>query len=143
MIYSVDGELKEVSDVIVCEFKGFEVRSIGGSKKRVWSENIKNKNSYELFRFRDDERKTTDERTYSDICVENIDSYKVILHIPEAEWFLGEPEYMGVPDMPSIQVYDTKTKYYLEPMQSDKFLKEHSFEVIEWFCDDAVKNTFN
>ena len=45
--------------------------------------------------------------------------------------------------MPKIQVYDTKTEYYLEPAQSDKFLKEHNFEVVDWFCDDAVENTFN
>lgn len=142
MTYSIDGKLKEISDVIVCEFKGFEVRTIGGSKKRVWSENIKNDNSYELFHFRDDERKDN-ERTYSAICVENIGDYKVILHVPEAEWFLGEPDYVGVPEMPQIQVYDTKTEYYLEPMTSDKFLKKHHFEVIDWFCDNALKNTFN
>lgn len=138
MTYSINGKLKEISDAVVCEFKGFEVRSIGDSKKRVWSENIKNDNLYELFHFRDDERKEN-----SAICVENIGDYKVILHLAEAEWFLGEPDYVGVPDMPQIQVYDTKTEYYLEPMQSDKFLKEHNFEVVEWFCDNAVKNTFN
>ncbi len=142
LTYSVDGKMKEISDIIVCEFKGFEVRSIGDSKKRVWSENIKNDNSYELFHFRDDERKDS-EKTYSAICVENIGDYKVILHLAEAEWFLGEPDYTGVPDMPGIQVYDTKTGYYLEPAQSDGFLKEHNFEVVDWFCDNAVKNTFN
>lgn len=142
MIYSVDGKLKEVSDVIVCEFKGFEVKSIGGTKDRVWSENIKNENSYELFHVRDDERKV-DERIYSAICVENIDNYKVILHMAEAEWFLGEPDYIDIPEMPKIQVYDTKTECYLEPTQRDIFLKEHNFEVVDWFCDDAVKNVFS
>lgn len=142
MTYSVDGKLKEVSDVIICEFKGFEVRAVGGSKERVWSENIKNDNSYELFHFRDDER-GDGERTYSAICVENIGDYKVILQLAEAGWFLGDPDYAGVSDMPKIQVYDIKTEYYLEPAQSDKFLKEHNFEVVDWFCDDAVENTFN
>lgn len=33
MTYYIDGKLKEISDVIVCEFKGFEVRIIGDSKK--------------------------------------------------------------------------------------------------------------
>ena len=76
MIYSIDRELKEISDVLVCEFKGFKVTSIGGSKKRVWSENIKNENSYELFRFRGEEQKNNKD-THSAICVENIDDYKV------------------------------------------------------------------
>ena len=141
MIYSVDGKTKEISDVIVCEFNGFEVRSIGGSKKRVWSENIKNNNSYELFRFRDDER-NDNEKTYSAICIENIGNYKIVLRLAEAEWFLGEPDYVGVPDMPQIQVYDTKTEYYLEPLQRDKLLKEHNFAVVDWFCDNPIKNTF-
>ena len=142
LTYSVDGILKEVSDIIVCEFKGFEVMAIGDSKKRVWSENIKNYNLYELFYFRDDERKD-DEKACSAICLENIGDYKIVLHLAEAEWFMGEPNYTHVPDMPQIQVYDTKIGYYLEPVQSDNFLNEHNFEVVDWFCDNAVENTFN
>lgn len=142
LIYSIEGNLKEVSDVIVCKFEGFEVRSIGDSKKRVWSENIKNENLYELFHFRDEEREESNP-TYSAICIENIDDFKVILHLPEAEWFLGEPNYKGVPEMPRIQVYDTKTKYYLDPTQSNLFLEEHNFRVVDWSCDNPVENVFN
>ena len=142
MIYSINGELKEVSDTLVCEFKGFEVIAIGDSKRRTWLENIKNENSYELFRFRDDEQKA-DKITYSSICVENIGDYKVVLHLPKAEWFLGEPDYIGIPEMPLIQVYDTKTKYYLDPIQRDVFFKEHNFEIINWTCDNPIENYFN
>lgn len=142
MTYSVDGKLKEVSDTIVCEFKGFEVIALGDSKSRVWSENIKNVNSYELFHFRDYERDAS-ERTYSSICIENIGDYKVILHLPQAEWFLGEPDYPDISEMPIIQVYNTKTRYYLDPTQSDEFLEEYKIEILDWHCDNAIKNEFN
>ena len=33
MIYSIDGTTKEVSNTLVCEFRGFEVRTVGGRKK--------------------------------------------------------------------------------------------------------------
>ena len=99
-------------------------------------------NNYEVFHLRDGERKA-EEKTYSAICVENIGNYKVILQMAEAEWFLGEPDYMGEPEMPQIQVYDAKTEYYLTPTQRDIFLKEHHFEIVDWVCDNAVKNIFN
>ena len=63
--------------------------------------------------------------------------------LEEAEWFLGEPNYKGVPEMPMIQVYDTKTKYYLDPTQSNLFLEEHDFRVVDWRCDNPVENVFN
>ena len=36
--------------------------------------------------------------------------YDGYLHVPEAEWFLGEPDYVGVPELPQIQVYNTKNR---------------------------------
>lgn len=142
LTYSIDGVLKECSATIETKFDGFKVKSIGGSKERVWSENIKNKNSCELFYFRDEER-NENKRTYSSICVENIGLYKVVLRLPKAEWLMGEPRHKTAPDMPHIQVYDTETRYYLTPTEGDMLLKEHNFKIVEWYCDEPLKNKFN
>lgn len=140
--YSFLEKTKKVSSIIMCQFDGFKVIAAGGPKKREWSENIKITKSIEPFDFKDEDRREKDKK-YSAICIENIDKYKIVLCMPKAEWFLGELDYNGSPDMPDIQVYDTETKYYLEPAQRDVLLNEYNFEIINWICDKPKSNEFH
>lgn len=139
--YSIHGVEEKISDTLMCKFEGFEVVIWGDSKTRVWSESLKNDNSYELFRFRENDGENT-LKNYSAICIKNIGEYKIVLDMPPAEWFLSEPTYLGSPDMPNIQVYDSKSGYYLYPEQRDRFLVENDFQVVEWYCDERIQNTF-
>lgn len=141
LVYSIEGMTKEINDTLVCDFSGFEVIELGGDKTRVWIENLKNKNNYELFHFRDEER-NTEMKTYSSICIEDVDKYKIVLRLPGAEWFLDEPTYKGTPDMPDIYVYDTTTRYYIDSESCDDLLHKHNFKIISWYCDKPIDNTF-
>ncbi|MBQ9922889.1 MAG: hypothetical protein IJO52_11915 [Clostridia bacterium] len=135
--YSVDGELKEVSDTLVCEYAGtICVFSPLPSKSRSWKEYLKNDNNNELFPQyqRDEEIK---KGKYYPICLENIDEYKVLLFVEIAEKFMGE--YKVTDDLWYIKVYNTETKKY---KNSDEFLKEHNIEIIEWTCDEPIENKF-
>ena len=80
---------------------------------------------------------------YNQIVLKNIDHYKVLLRVADAEYFLGEPDdKTPSPIEPSIQVYDKSICYYKDPKQSEEFLEPHNFKVISWECDEPIKNTF-
>ena len=134
--YEINGEKKAVEDALICDFDGFEVMALGGPKYRKWKERFKNKQNDEIL--------TTGNKSSikEQIVLENIDIYKVVLSVGSAEYFLGEPEYGRTEKLPSIQVYDTTTEYYKDPAESDAFLSEHSFKIIEWYCDSPLESNF-
>jgi len=74
--------------------------------------------------------------------LENIGIYKVVLSVGSAEYFLGEPEYKGIPEIPSIQVYDTSIGYYKDPTQSKEFLDGYNFKILDWYCDPPIEHNF-
>ena len=135
--FSIDGNVKEVSDDIVCGFSGFEVYEVGGEKKRVYTQTFKN---HTPFLFRGNEKDVN-----TDICIEEIDNYKVILTVPHAGWFLKDPDYTNIKstwETPYLRIYNTQTKYYLYPEESERLLEEHKFEILNWFCDTQLENKF-
>ena len=134
--YEINGEKKTVEDSLICDFDGFEVRAVGGPKKRIWKEHFKNKQNDEIL--------TTGNKssTKEQIVLENIDIYKVVLSAGTAEYFLGEPEYGRTEKLPFIQVYDTTTEYYKDPTESNAFLSEYAFKIIEWYCDTPLESNF-
>ena len=89
------------------------------------------------------EYKNGREPDYDQIVLKNIDHYKVLLSVADAEYFLDEPDNKRKsPIEPSIQVYDKSICYYKDPKQSEEFLEPHKFKVISWECDEPIKNTF-
>ncbi len=135
--YSVDGNVKEVKDDIICEFSGFKVYAMGGPKKRVYTETFK---VLSPFFFRDEK-----DDLCTDVCIEEFENYKVILTVPHAGWFLNDPDYSIAPSSEKsayLRVYDIQTKYYLYPEEAQKLFEEKNFEVIEWYYDKPVKNNF-
>ena len=76
------------------------------------------------------------------IVLENLDNFKIVLSVGSAEYFLGESEYKGEPELPTIQVYDTETGYYEEPKQRDEFLGKYRFQIDSWQCDEPIENIF-
>lgn len=133
--YEISGEVRTLSDTLVCEFDGFSVDQ-GRGKTRKWKKYYKNVQNNELFDYPSGNPK------YYQILLQNIEPYKIVLATASAEYFLGEPEYKGTPEMPYIQVYDTSTGYYQDPVQSEEFLKEYSFKVINWYCAPPIENSF-
>ena len=134
--YEISGERKVIEDTLICEFSGFEVNAVGGPKTRKWNNYYKNEHGYEIFTFRDEPSR------YTKIVMESIDTYKVLLSVGPAEYFLGEPEYYDIPEMPCIQVYDTSTEYYIDPVEREELLDELNFKVISWYCDKPIENRF-
>lgn|GEM_PF-2333246 len=134
--YEINGERKMLEDKLICDFKGFEVRTVGGPKIRKWKDYYENKQKREIFTFRNEPSR------YTKIVLENIDIYKIVLGVGPAEYFMGEPEYRGMPELPSIQVYDTSTGYYKDPIESEEFLEQCSFKIIDWYCDSPIDNIF-
>lgn len=146
-VYEIDGNVKTIEDTIICEFDGFNIDE-GRGKTRRWKESFENEQNNELYAWRVEQIDNPDyneykggrKPDYNQIVLENIDHYKVLLSVADAEYFLGEPENKRTsPIEPSIQVYDKETCYYIE---SKEFLKEHDFNVISWKCDEPIENTF-
>lgn len=133
--YEIGGGVRNISDTLVCEFDGFNIDE-GRGKTRKWKQYYKYVQNNELFNYSD--RKTV----YKQIILQNIEQYKIVLAIASAEYFMGDPDYKGTPKMPYIQVYDTSIGYYKDSKQSDLFLDENGFRIIEWYCDPPIKNTF-
>lgn len=144
--YELKDERKTIEDILICNFDGFDVNALGGPKRRTWKEQYKNEQNNELYAFRIEDPNYNGykyvEPKYNQIVLQNIDQYKIVFSTASAEYFLGEPEYKGTPEMPYIQVYDTSIGYYKDPEQSKEFLDELNFKVIEWYCDPPIKNTF-
>lgn len=134
--YEISGERKIVEDTLICDFDGFEVVGVGGPKKRKWKEFYKNELNNEIFTFRNE----TSENTK--IVLENIGTYKIVLGTATAEYFLGEPEYYGTPELPHIQVYDTTAQYYVIPDKAQEVFDNYNFKVIGWYCDPPIENSF-
>jgi len=150
LVYEIDGEIQTIEDTIICEFDGFNIDEVNG-KTRRWKEEFKNEQGNELYAFRVEqidnpefnEYKNGRKPDYNQIVLKNIDHYKVLLSVADAEYFLGEPDDKTPgPVEPSIQVYDKSICYYKDPKQSEEFLEPHNFKVISWECDEPIKNTF-
>ena len=134
--YEINNERKVIEDSLICDFHGFKVDAAGGPKRRKWKEYYQNEQGNEIFTFRNEPSH------YSKIVLKNIGIYKVVLSVGSAEYFLGEPEYRGVPELPSIQVFDTGTGYYKDPVQGREFLDGIDFKIISWYCDEPIQNNF-
>ena len=150
LVYEIDGEIKTLEDTIICEFDGFNIDEANG-KTRRWKEEFKNERGNELYAFRVEqidnpefnEYKNGRKPHYNQIVLKNIDHYKVLLRVADAEYFLGEPDdKTPSPIEPTIQVYDKSICYYKDPKQSEGFLEPHNFKIISWECDEPIKNTF-
>lgn len=146
LVYEISGEVRTIEDTIVCEFDGFNIDE-GRGKTRRWKEHFKNEQNNELYAFRIEDPEYKGYRhskpNYDQIVLQNIDCYKVVLIVADAEYFLGELENRRTGEIePSIQVYDKSIGYYKDPTQRDEFLKEYNFKVISWYCDHPIENSF-
>lgn len=150
LVYEIDGEIKTIEDTIICEFDGFNIDEANG-KTRRWKEAFKNENVNELYAFRVEqidnpefnEYKNGRKPDYNQIVLKNIDHYKVLLRVADAEYFLGElDDKTPSPIEPTIQVYDKSICYYKDPKQSEEFLELHNFKIISWECDEPIENKF-
>lgn len=150
LVYEIDGEIQTIEDTIICELDGFNIDE-GRGKTRRWKEEFENKQNNELYAWRVEqidnldfnEYKSGRKPDYNQIVLKNIDNYKVLLSVADAEYFLDEPENKRTsPIEPSIQVYDKNICYYKDPEQSEEFLEPHNFKVNSWECDEPIVNTF-
>lgn len=99
LVYEIDGEIPTIEDTIICEFDGFNIDEANG-KTRRWKEKFKNEQGNELYAFRVEqidnpafnEYKNGRKPDYNQIVLKNIDHYKVLLRVADAEYFLGEPD---------------------------------------------------
>ena len=115
LVYEIDGEIQTIEDTIICEFDGFNIDEASG-KTRRWKEEFKNEQGNELYAFRVEqidnpefnEYKNGRKPDYNQIVLKNIDHYKVLLSVADAEYFLDEPDDKTQdPIEPSIKVGDT------------------------------------
>ncbi len=137
----INNNIVAIEDILVCEFGGFVVNSFGGEKKRIWKSHLKNEQSYELFAFRSEESKYNEQKN-KQIVLYTIDNYKVMLSLVSAEYLMNEPGIKETYEIPNIRVYDQITGYYKDPSQTESFLKENNFKLINWKCDSPLKNSF-
>ena len=121
-------------DIKYGEFDGFYVDE-GRGKTRKWKYHFKNEQDHEIFVY----DRSPD---FPKLVLENIDQYKIILGVATAEYFLAEPEYKWIPEMPYIDAYDTGVNQYLFQEEINELLDNHSFKVIDWYCDPPIENTF-
>lgn len=138
--YEIEGEVRTLSDTLVCEFDGFAIDE-GRGKTRRWKEYYKNKQKNELFAYPYGNLKYHKPQ-YDQILLQDIEQYKIVFATESAEYFMGEPEYKGTDTKPYIQVFDTNIGYYKDTKESEIFLEEHGFKIIEWQCDSPIKNSF-
>lgn len=136
LTYEINGKQKVIKDVWICKFDGFRVNGVGEPKRRSWSDFFKNQQKREILGLENSGSRNTK------IVLENIDTYKVVLGVDSAEYFMGEPEYKTTSQMPYIQVYDTLTGYYKDPEDGEQFLNECGFEILSWYCDQPIRNSF-
>lgn len=138
--YRIHEIIKTLNDTMICEFDGFNIDE-GRGKTRKWKYYYKNDHNHEIFELSSDNSNKSSK--FPKIVLENIGSKKILLGTGNAEYFLGEPDDIERPQLPSIQVYDIETGYYLSFDQKKAFLDECAFEIIEWDCDPPIKNNFN
>lgn len=150
LVYEFDGEVRTIEDTIICEFDGFKINEASG-KTRKWKEDFENKQNNELYAWRVEqidnpeynEYKSGRKPDYNQIVLNNVDNYKILLRVADAEYFLGEPENKTeYPVEPQIDIYDKNTCYYITPEKSKEFFEEHTLKVISWYCDPPIENTF-
>ena len=150
LVFEIDGESKTIEDTIICEFDGFSVDT-GSGKRRRWKEDFQNSQNNELYAWRVEQIDNPDFNEYKGgrkpdydyVVLKNIDNYKVLLKVADAEDFLGEPENkITYPIEPTVLVYDKNTCYFIGPEETEEFFELHRFAIISWECDEPIENTF-
>ncbi len=150
LVFEIDGESRTIEDIIICEFDGFNIDE-GRGKTRRWKEDFQNNQNNELYAWRVEqidnpdfnEYKSGRKPDYNYVVLKNIDNYKVLLSVADAEYFLGEPENKRTyPIEPRVSVYDKNTCYFIGPEETKDFLELHRFEIISWECAEPIENTF-
>lgn len=132
LIYELDGIQKSLCDTLCCKFDGYDADE-GNGKRRVWKSWYKGEFS-----------KNGDMKTiYHNIILEDlIDSYKIVLDMPSAGYFLGDPDYANTPNEPYVYVQDTHSITSMSLQESQLFFDQFGFKIISWHCDPPIENTF-
>ena len=143
--YELNGKVRVIDDTLVCKFDGFDMDE-GRGKTRRWRDYFKNEQNNELYAYRIEDPNYNGynyrKPSYDEIVLQNIDHYKIVFSVESAEYFLGDPNYIGASAMPYIQVYDVSTGYYKDPDQSKDFLDAYGFKILRWYCDPPIQNSF-
>lgn len=123
--YEIDGEKREVSDALICEFDGFSFDE-GRGKKRRWKSHYKS--------MPEDNR----------LLIYKInEEYVVSLGVGTDEYFMADPDVNYIPNNPYISIFNMKTGYYIsETLEEKKLFDQHGFKIISWYCDPPIENTF-
>lgn len=127
LVYEIDGRQKSLCDTLCCKFEGYNIDE-GNGKRRVWKSWYKN-----------EYRKAG----YHNIILEDLtEPYKIVLDMPSAGYFLGDPDYVNIPNEPYVYVQDTRGITSMSLKESQAFFDQFDFKIISWSCDPPIENTF-
>ncbi len=132
--YTVNGESREVSDTLICEYDGYYYSYNEHKNVREWKKHYRS----------DDTAKHL--ILYQWIETYGIETYAIIIDLFPASYFMSDPDCdqddQQVQYPFSLKVYDVLNKYYVEEEREARLLDICGFKILGWTCDPPVVNEF-
>ena len=125
IVYEIDGEVREVNDVFVCEFDGFGWNESAGENRR-WKGYIKSSGERDLVLLEDGNLKFT-------------------VNLGSPAYYMGDPSMAGVGEYtPKIQYTQTLESGGVSSgvLDGQSWLSEYNIRLISWELSEPIENTF-
>ena len=136
--YELNGEFKEISDIIICEFDGFENRGSGGTHRK-WKTTLKSGN----------ENITLLHINNLDVKTEfNQEILELFFYYGTGAYYMGDVENTSAREAQSLDWVEYKYKTKDGKIGSSGYKADEAFEkfkirLISWECAPPIENSFN
>lgn len=135
LTYEVDGEIKVIEDVIVCEFDGFEVASEAG-KYRKWKTYLKSGNQdMTLLNL----RPLNEKNEFGHTMLEFFFSYG------NAEYYMGDTQRRSIPRIADYVEYKYRTEDGSiggSAYSDEEAMEKYKIRMISWEAAPPIENKF-
>ncbi len=137
LTYEINGEIKTVSDTIICKFDGFKVIGEAG-KYRKWKSYLKSGN---------DEITILDLRGKNDKDERGNTVLELYFYWGNAEYYMGDTEDGRAQNAQNFEWIDYKYenaegKIGASGFKAEKALKKYGIQLLEWKIAKPITNTF-
>lgn len=126
LLYEINGEVKEINDVMICEYKGIEISENSG-KKRKWNSQISNNDT-------------------NRILLLKINDLEEIYYNPgPAAFYMGDYNSEAQNDFPSVRYLkrnENNTGYQDGIISEDELYNKYKIKLLNWEIAPPINNTF-
>jgi hypothetical protein len=126
IVYTLDGQLHTIEDVLVCEYDGIGADE-GRGKFIQWKGYLKSSDKAEI----------------EEVVLYRKDNIRIVCEIGSPAYYMGEDEYMdGQSVTPCLILYEERETLTISHWLSEEDEEQYHIEIISWTLSDPIVNTF-